>query len=173
MPCDEGRADKLQGCLVSAPATSNASPRGEAAREQAEPAASDGDGGAGRPTVTRVTPTALELHKKKEQDRRAKEKHLFACLQTLLFQNREKAPTASEVTYNYVLECTVAELKSRARAAQSLGTVDAEAVTADVDDVSQTPAVRGETERHKVSMERGGGWEVAGRGETERHTVGS
>ena len=158
MPCDEGRADRLQGCLVSAPATSNASSRREAASERAEPADCDGDGVAGRPTVTRVTPTALELHKKKEQDRRAKEKHLFACLQTLLFQNREKAPTASEVTYNYVLECTVAELKSRARAAQSLGAVvGAEALTADADNSSQTPAVSGETERHKVSMERGGG----------------
>ena len=73
MPCDEGRADRLQGCLVSAPATSNASSRREAASKRAEPADSDGDGVAGRPTVTRVTPTALELHKKKEQDRRAKE----------------------------------------------------------------------------------------------------
>ena len=40
------------------------------------------------------------------QERRAREKRLLASLQTLLFTDCDKAPTASEVTYNYVLECT-------------------------------------------------------------------
>ncbi len=34
-----------------------------------------------RPTVTRVTPNSLELHKIKEQERRAREKQLLAKLQ--------------------------------------------------------------------------------------------
>lgn len=150
--CDEVRADRLGGC-ATASASSQPSPRGEAASERVEHGASDADGG-GRPTVTRVTPTALELHKKKEQDRRAKEKHLFACLQTLLFRNREKAPPASEVTYNYVLECAVTELRTRAGAqdpgAYSMGAVDGAADGSEGAPAHQAPGAGGETERHKV-----------------------
>ena len=52
----------------------------------------------------------------KEQERRAREKQLLAKLQTLLFEDKEKAPSASEVTYNYVLECAVQALQDRYRA---------------------------------------------------------
>ena len=38
-----------------------------------------------RPTVTRVTPNSLELHKIKEQERRAREKQLLAKLQVFTF----------------------------------------------------------------------------------------
>ena len=63
----------------------------------------DGRGGAGggggtptpRQTVTRVTANSLELHKIKEQARRAREKQLLARLQSLLFDGRESPPSAS------------------------------------------------------------------------------
>lgn len=66
-----------------------------------------------RPTVTRVTPNSLELHKIKEQARRAREKQLLARLQSLLFDSRECPPSASEVTYNLVLTCAVESLRER------------------------------------------------------------
>jgi hypothetical protein len=44
-----------------------------------------------------VTPNSLELHKIKEQERRAREKNLLARLQSLLFDHRDKLPSASEV----------------------------------------------------------------------------
>ncbi|EKX42298.1 hypothetical protein GUITHDRAFT_141255 [Guillardia theta CCMP2712] len=72
-----------------------------------------GAGGTPRPTVTRVTANSLELHKIKEQARRAREKQLLARLQSLLFDQRDSPPSASEVTYNFVLGCAVDALKDR------------------------------------------------------------
>jgi len=66
-----------------------------------------------RQTVTRVTANSLELHKIKEQARRAREKQLLARLQSLLFDGRESPPSASEVTYNLVLTCAVESLRDR------------------------------------------------------------
>jgi hypothetical protein len=66
-----------------------------------------------RQTVTRVTANSLELHKIKEQARRAREKQLLARLQSLLFDGRESPPAASEVTYNLVLSCAVESLRDR------------------------------------------------------------
>lgn len=66
-----------------------------------------------RQTVTRVTANSLELHKIKEQARRAREKQLLARLQSLLFDGRESPPSASEVTYNLVLTCAVESLRER------------------------------------------------------------
>jgi len=103
-----------------------------------------------RPTVTRVTPTALELHKKKEQDRRATEKQLLARLQTLLFEHRDTLPSAAEITYNYVLECAVTELKNRARAVQGLDPRGDEALAAESGGGIEVSAASAETERHKV-----------------------
>ena len=56
-----------------------------------------GGGGAQAPrqTVTRVTANSLELHKIKEQARRAREKQLLARLQSLLFDSRECQPAPS------------------------------------------------------------------------------
>ena len=59
--------------------------------------------GGARQTVTRVTPNSLELHKIKEQARRAREKQLLARLQSLLFDGRESPPSASEVIARLLL----------------------------------------------------------------------
>jgi hypothetical protein len=40
---------------------------------------------------------------------------MYELSQTLLFEDKEKAPSASEVTYNYVLECAVQALQERYR----------------------------------------------------------
>lgn len=107
-----------------------------------------------RPTVTRVTPNSLELHKIKEQERRAREKQLLAKLQTLLFEDKEKAPSASEVTYNYVLECAVQALQDRYR---RNGTPFVSIVPPmDPADVADSPLAsaggssRGDMEKHKI-----------------------
>lgn len=83
---------------------------------------------------------------------------MLASLQTLLFSDRDKAPTASEVTYNYVLECAVIELQNRDRAqrgqdvdASGLDSVDrSEGPAADPAD----PAGGGDTEKHKIKEQQ-------------------
>jgi hypothetical protein len=76
---------------AAAAITSGGVPGGEMAAEQSvsTPTA--------RQTVTRVTANSLELHKIKEQARRAREKQLLARLQSLLFDGRESPPSASGV----------------------------------------------------------------------------
>jgi hypothetical protein len=76
---------------AAAAVTTGGVPGGEIAAEQSvsTPTA--------RQTVTRVTANSLELHKIKEQARRAREKQLLARLQSLLFDGRESPPSASGV----------------------------------------------------------------------------
>jgi hypothetical protein len=76
---------------AAAAITAGGVPGGEIAAEQSvsTPTA--------RQTVTRVTANSLELHKIKEQARRAREKQLLARLQSLLFDGRESPPSASGV----------------------------------------------------------------------------
>jgi len=117
----------------------------------------DGDGsGAARPTVTRVTPNSLELHKIKEQERRAREKNLLAKLQALLFDHRDKLPSASEVTYNFVLESAVAALRDRDRRRQGLAPLG-------------TAGIRAEGESTEAAAVSAGG--VGGRADMEKHKI--
>ena len=80
---------------------------------------------------------------------------MLASLQTLLFSDRDKAPTASEVTYNYVLECAVIELQNRDRAQRGQ---DVDASGLDSIDTSEgpaaDPAVGGDTEKHKIKEQQ-------------------
>mmetsp|Transcript_3777 Transcript_3777/g.5961 ORF Transcript_3777/g.5961 Transcript_3777/m.5961 type:complete len:352 (+) Transcript_3777:72-1127(+) len=133
---------------------------GEAPTSRKKSAHDDsGDGSttpSSRVTVTRVTPNSLELHKIKEQERRAREKHLLARLQTLLFREREKAPSANEATYNYVLECAVNALQERDRrkkglacqfALEDLGEIEVDSVTAE-------GGARADMEKHKIKEQQ-------------------
>ena len=156
--------------------TNPSTPRLTGSEQQAEiKAEGEGVGGEGegngiggddrsRPTVTRVTANSLEVHKKKEQLRRAKEKHLLASLQTFLFADRDKAPTASEVTYNYVLECAVSELRNRDRTRQGLSPVAAadeadtteaaEGVGGDASGCAAALGGKADTEKHKIKEQQ-------------------
>ena len=114
----------------------------------------------------RVTANSLEVHNKREpaQLRRAKEKHLLASLQTFLFADRDKAPTASEVTYNYVLECAVSELRNRDRTRQGLSPVAAadeadtteaaEGVGGDASGCAAALGGKADTEKHKIKEQQ-------------------
>ncbi|KAJ1494490.1 hypothetical protein T484DRAFT_2501439 [Baffinella frigidus] len=139
---------------VAAGAAAAAAAEGDGMMTPRKGEVGDEEGGAARPTVTRVTPNSLELHKIKEQERRAREKNLLARLQSLLFDHRDKLPSASEVTYNFVLESAVAALRDRDRRRQGLEPLATARLEGEGEGAGAGSGGRADMEKHKIKEQQ-------------------